>query len=81
MLPMLKSLLHTTISLHVTQTEAKVTTDGSVFAVTEGNNRPIVLLEWKNELGISGDPSLQIALTYRKYIAQKIVRLVFASST
>ena len=81
MLPMLKSLLHTTISLHVTQTEAKVTPDGSVFAVTEGNNRPIVLLEWKNELGISGDPSLHIALTYRKHIAQKIVRLVFASST
>lgn len=43
-----------------------------------GGREPAVVayFEWKNELGSSGDPGIQVGLTYRKRVVQGVVRLI-----
>ena len=73
MLPLLKSVLRVSSPLHDDWTETGnlvlVPTDGGADALS-------VYVAWKSELGIGGDPGLEVAFAYRKHVANGSVRPV-----
>lgn len=80
MAPLLKQLMGDTTTLPVI-TDNKTQLDGLTMEGATGNALALVVWEWKNEIGTgANDASIEAAIGYGKYWAQKKVHMILIIS-